>query len=809
MIKNYFKLAWRNILKNKLFSFVNISGLAIGLSCFLLIALYIQDELSFDRYNAHADRLYRVNTDAKMGGVEALLPMTSDMMGGLLKKDYPEVEEYTRIYTFNGSKLIKGNNEYIMEENVAHVDSTFFDVFTLPAIDGNTKTALDEPNSVVLTRSYAKKYFGTVNVVGRTLDLKENGVPVAYRINAVIEDIPENSHFRFNMLFSMRNANYQWGQIGNLNFYTYLLLKKGTDYKAFEKKLDQFTERYLLPYIYARMNIKSRGEFEKAGNKASFSLIPVTDIHLFSDRPKEIGPQGNIQYIYIFAAVALFILIIACFNFMNLSTARSTSRAREVGIRKVLGTGRRELVSQFLVESVLTCILSMLIAVGIVLLMLPAFNTIADKMIGLRNIFKPELITLIIGLPLVTGILAGIYPAFFLSAFRPIEVLKGKLKMNGKSVGLRSVLVAFQFAACIILIIGTLVIYRQLHFIQNRNIGFNKDQLLVIDGAGAMGNNLNAFRNSVLRLSGVQSGTITAYLPVSNSSRNSPLVSKNATIDADNSFNMQNWSVDYDYLKTMGMKVVSGRGFSLDYGGDSSAVVINEATAKMLQYDDPVGKQLYVAEGGRNAGYTIIGVVQNFNYESLHQAIGPLGLFLRGSTDYAVFKVNTSNMDQVLTQIRDTWKTMAPEVPYSYHFLDKSFDAMYRSEERVGKISMVFSILAIAIACLGIFGLATFIAEQRTKEMGIRKVLGANMESLVVLLTKDFVRLVIIAFVIAAPIGWWIMHKWLQGFAYRISIGWWVFLVAGVTVLVIALLTVSYQSIKAALANPLRSLRME
>lgn len=810
MFRNYLKVAWRNLSKNKVFSFINILGLAIGLSCFLLIALYVMDELSYDKYNANADRIYRINSDIRFGGADLHMPVTSDMMGQLLKKDYAEVEEYTRIYTFNGDKLIKKDNSFINEPKVAHVDSTFFNVFTLPAIEGDTKTALNEPSTVVLTASAAKKYFGTEHVLGKTIETKGDDKLVPYKITAVIKDIPENSHFHFDFLFSMKNVDYDWGEITSHNFYTYLLLRKGTDYKAFEKNFAQYINNYVLPAAKQYMHINSMEEFEKAGNKIEYSLIPLTKIHLYSDRSFELSPVGNIQYVYIFSAVALFILLIACINFMNLTTARSANRAREVGIRKVLGTERKDLISQFLIESTLMVVLSLFIAVGVVYAVLPLFNDVADKQMQLSNLFSPYILPLLITLPFIVGLMAGSYPAFFLSAFKPIEVLKGKLKLGSKSGSLRSVLVVFQFATSIILIIGTIVVYRQLNYIQTRNLGFNKDQVLIIDGTYFLHNNVDAFKNEVLQMPGVVSGTLSDYLPVSNSSRSDNTYSKEAVATAQNGFDMQNWRVDYDYIQTMGMKIIKGRNFSKDYGSDSSATIINETTAKILGYSDPLGRQIFQLVGeGQTKPYTIIGVVKNFNFETLHHDVGPLALMLDRSTGTASFKINTSDMKGLISKIETKWEAMAPELPFSYRFLDESFDQMYRAEQRVGKIALTFSILAIFIACLGLFGLATFIAEQRTKEIGIRKVLGASVQSIVQMLSKDFVKLVIISFIFAAPTAWYFMHKWLEDFAFRIDISWWIFVAAGFAALFIALITVSFQAIKAAIANPVKSLRSE
>jgi putative ABC transport system permease protein len=808
MLKNYIKIAWRNLLRNKTFSIINIAGLAIGLCCFLLIALYVLDELRYDKFNENADRIYRINSDIRFGGTELNIAESSDMTGQVLKKDYPQVEQYTRIYNNNGSKLIKKGNSYINEQKVAHADSTFFDVFTFPAIAGNTHTALNDPNTVVITESAAKKYFGSTDALGKTIETNDNGSTL-YKVTAVIKDMPRNGHFNYDFLFTMKNVDYQWGQFTSHNFHTYLLMKKGTDYKAFEKNFDAYIDKYVLPYVQQFVQIKSMSEFRKAGNKLDYSLTPLTKIHLYSDLSYELAPNGNIQYVYIFSVVALIILSIACINFMNLTTARSANRAREVGIRKVLGTERKELITQFLAESTLMVFLSLIIAIGIASIVLPLFNNVASKTMVLGSLFSPVILPLLIALPFVVGLLAGSYPAFYLSAFKPIEVLKGKLKIGGKTTSLRSVLVVFQFATSIFLIIGTIVIYKQLNFIQTKDLGFKKDQILIINGTYAL-KNTEAFKNDILQMNGVQSGTISSFLPVDNSSRNDRSFSTAATIDVNNGFDMQNWTIDYDYIKTMGMQVIKGRNFSKDFGSDSATVIINETTAKVIGYKDPIGQKIYTTKNdNKPVAYTIIGVVKNFNFESLRQNISPLGFFLGNSTGFASFKVNTANINNLVGQIENKWKAMAPSMPFSYRFMDDSFDDMYRSEQRVGKIAIIFSVLAILIACLGLFGLATFIAEQRTKEIGIRKVLGASVQGIVQLLSKDFVKLVAIAFVIAVPAGWFFMNKWLEDFVYRINMSWWIFAAAGITVLIVALVTVSFQAIKAALTNPVKSLKTE
>ncbi len=812
MINNYLKIAWRNLLKNKTFSLINIAGLASGLACFILIALYVADELSYDRFNEKASRIYRINADIVFGGNKLHMAVTADPMGAILKKDHPEVEQYVRMYASSGAKLVKKRNAFINEQNVAHADSTLFDVFTLPVISGDTKNALNEPNTVVITESTAKKYFGTADAVGKTIETNDNNSTL-YKVTAVIKDIPHNSHFNFDFIFSMDNADYQWGQFTSHNFHTFLLLKPGVNYKVFEKNFSQFIDKYVMPQVRQFMDIKSMDEMEKSGNKLEYSLMPLTDIHLHSDRFPELGVNGSIQYVYIFSAVALFVLLLACVNFMNLSTARSASRAKEVGIRKVLGTEKKSLIRQFLTESTLMAAISMVLAIIIVWATMSYFNDLSGKSLAITDLLNPGYFALLLLLPLVVGLLAGSYPAFYLSSFKPITVLKGKMNEGFKKSSLRNVLVVFQFGTSIMLIVGTIIVYRQLSFIQTKKIGFNKDQVLVINNTYALGENATAFKNEISKMSGVSGATFASFLPVANSSRNDNTYSKEAVMDIKSSLSAQSWVIDYDYIKTLGMEMTSGRNFSKEYGSDSNAIIINETAANVLGYDNPVGKKLYTnyqdRSGTRLISYDIIGVVKNFHYESLKQTVGPLLFKLGNRTGATAFKISTANVQGLVKNIESKWKTMASGMPFSYQFLDESFDSMYREEQRTGKLGLTFAVIAILIACLGLFGLATYMAEQRIKEIGVRKVLGASVSNITAMLSKDFIKLVLLSAIIAFPLSWWFMSKWLQDFAYRIDISWWIFALAGIIALLIAVLTVSSQAIKAALSNPVKSLRTE
>jgi putative ABC transport system permease protein len=811
MIRNYLKTAWRNLLKNKVFSLINIVGLATGLTCFILITLYVSDEISYDRYNDKADRIYRINSFIKLGGPELRLAVTSDPMGATMKKDFPQVEEFVRFYNSNGSKSIRKGAEFINEKDVTHADSTLFRVFTLPALYGDTRIALNDPNTVVITESTAKKYFGATDVVGKTIETNENGSTL-YKVTAVIKDVPRNSHFKFDFFFSMDNVQYGFGNFLSHNFQTYLLLKKGADYREVEKMFPKFIESYVLPQAKVVMQINSMKEFNQAGNRLGYSLIPLLKIHLYSDFFPELGTNGDIKYVYIFSAVAVFILLLACINFINLSTARSMNRSREVGIRKVLGTTKSRLVLQFLSESALTVIIAMIIAVVIAWQILPLFNQLSAKSLTVSMLFSNKMLIILIGLPFLVSVLAGSYPSLFLSSFNPVTVLKGKLGSGSYKSNIRSGLVIFQFATSIILIIATITVYRQLDYIQKRKIGFNKEQVLVVDGTGVLGNSVDAFKNEVKKMPGVINGTNAGYLPVAGSARNDNTFSRESVLSATNTFNMQVWGVDEEYIPTLGMEMKSGRNFARQFGTDSTAIIINESTASMLGYPNPIGRKIYTlinTNSNEVAAYEIIGVVKNFNFESLRQRIGPLAFVLNKSTWATAFRVKPENSEAIVSAVSSKWKSLSTGTPFNYHFLDESFNNMYRSEQQVGRVAIAFAVLAIIIACLGLFGLATYIAEQRTKEIGVRKVLGATVNNIVMMLSRDFLILIIIASLIAFPIAWWAMYKWLQDFEYRIGVGWWIFILSGFIAILVALFTISFQAVRAAVSNPIKSLRTE
>ncbi|MEO8116738.1 MAG: FtsX-like permease family protein, partial [Bacteroidota bacterium] len=680
-----------------------------------------------------------------------------------------------------------------------------------PMIAGDPHTALVNPNSVVITESTAEKYFPKVNasaIIGKMLTINDTAL---YKITGIIKDVPKASHFHYDFFVSMYGQleTYEMGQWTSNNFNTYILLDKNADVKKLIAQLDDYVMKYVSPY-FKTLNI-NEAEFKKQGNYLHYDLMPLSRIHLYSQKDGELEANSDIQYVTIFSLIALFILLIACVNFMNLSTARSAGRAKEVGVRKVLGSLRKNLIAQFLSESLLISFISMILALVIAALLLPYFNTLSGKSFTLNDFLSPWLLPALLLLVIIVGILAGIYPAFYLSSFKPVTVLKGKLANGFKSSWLRSGLVVFQFAISIFLIIGTLVIYTQLNFIRNKDIGYNRSQVLIIKNTDALGKDTKLFKDEALKLSGVENATITGYLPTANYRSDSPLFPE-PTMDTKNAVSTQMWHVDENYIPTLDMKLVQGRNFSKDFPTDTSAIIINEAFAKLIGFKDALNKPMYYMNNFPSTDFTkfnVIGIVKNFNFNSLHDEVTPLVLFLSQQNGSIALRVNTSHMDQLIASLGKLYKNIAPSQPFAYSFMDADYNKTYISEQKMGGLSITFSILAIFIACLGLFGLITYAAEQRTKEIGIRKVLGASVANVTTMLSKDFLRLVLIASLISFPISWWAMNYWLHGFAYRIEISWWIFLVAGCTAIFIALITICFKAIRAAMANPVKSLRSE
>jgi putative ABC transport system permease protein len=802
MIKNYIKTAYRSLLKNKGFTILNVLGLSVGLATCLLIVFYVVDELSYDRYNTKAGRIYRISIDAKLNGNAGVYATSEAPWKNILKSSFPQVENVARLIDKNGLFLspqkfyVKKNNGNILERNIVFTESSLFDVFTLPMIDGNAAHALDEPNTAVITESTAKKYFNKVNVTGRTLTINDSNT---FKITGVIKDIPAQSqfHYDFFLSFSSRpeSKSNNWGYAG---LHTYLLLKPGTDVAKLEKALTNIDIK----------NSYNPSTWTTGDNHLRVFLKPLADIHLRdTDAQYTLEKSGNIQYVYIFLLVAIFILLIACVNFMNLSTARSSNRAREVGVRKVLGSARKYLVAQFLTESVLVTFVSAAIALFLAWMLLPLFNQMADKHLEITPQIIAWLLPALLLVVLIVGFLAGSYPAFYLSSFQPIDVLKGKIAAGFKGGFLRSFLVIFQFAISIFLIIGTLVIYNQLNYIRNKDLGFDRDQVLVIKNANTLGNQAKILKNDLKQLPGVANATLSSYQPTGDEDLKTGLF-PHRKIDIKEDILTEFWSVDEDFINTMNLKLTNGRNFSKDMSGDTAGMIVNEAFVRKLGQLNPLNKDVYRYSYGLQQ-YHIIGVVKDFNFASLRDNITPLAMVYDFDNGAISVKLHSANLSALMAQIAGKWKELSPNQPFTYSFMDQDFDATYRTEQRFGSMFISFSTLAIIIACLGLFGLAAYAAEQRTKEIGIRKVLGANISTIVAMLSMDFIKLVFISILIATPIAWWAMQKWLQDFAYRTTIQWYILAAAGATAITIAFITISFQSIKAALSNPINSLRSE
>ena len=810
MLKNYFRIAWRNLMKYRVFSLINVLGLAIGLSCCLLIAAFVFDELSFDKYPEQATQIYRIQLQITQNGGIVHYPDVDVAVGTGIKSSFPEVLASTRI-TGNNQMFLRHEDKLFKEEHITFCDSNFLQVFSIPLAAGDPKTALSAPNSMVITSALAKKYFGNDSPMGNTLVLGRT----TFKITGVIDRLPANAHFHFDAFLSMASNYYgihghTWS---NLGFYTYLVLNKDADPKKLESKLPALVSKYVAPEAAHDMGI-SLSEAQKTVNTWRFYLLPVTDIHLHSNTKYELEANGDIQYVYIFGSLALFTLLLACVNFTNLSTASSSRRSREVGIRKVLGSVKRQLIFQFLVETLLLSFCALLLAYLFIYLLLPSFNELSGKQIPMQSFLTYKALMASLGLTMAVGLLAGIYPAFFLSSFDTITVLKGAVS-NGpeKRSGLRRALVVFQFMISTSLIIATLVVYKQLHFMQTKKLGYNKDQVMLIEDTYGLDSNQYVFKQYLLHDSRVINATVSRDVPVGRTEGemdgSEVYASENKEKETESEIHANFFHVDYDYLSTLGMKMKSGRYFSKDFGGDTSAVVINEAAVRDLGWrnnEEAINKTI-ITSGQHN--YQVIGVVQDFNYASAKQRIVPLMMMLRHNNGSVMVKIKTADISGFLSDVKGKWKALNARTPFSFYFLDDKFASLYSAEEKTGKIFTLFATIAILIASMGLFGLVAFTTEQRTREIGIRKVLGASINQVLMLLSKEFLILVSIAFIISIPLTWWEMHNWLDNFAYRIDVSWWLFALGGFLVLLIAIFTVSLLTIKAAAANPVKSLRTD
>jgi len=794
MIKNYIKIAFRNLWRHKSFSLINIIGLAVGMTACFLIFMYVRFELSYDKFNENFDSVYRLNTDIKSPNEVLHWNSASAPMGPTLQADFPEIKANVRLFGFGF--LVEYQNQRFQENNIIITDPSLFKIFTFPFLSGDPETALTDPYSMVLTETTAKKYFGNGEALGKSLKL-DGKTPV--KVTGVIKDVPLNSHFSFDMLMSastmepMKLINMkEWGNFSN---YTYLLLAKGYNPAGLQAKLPGFLRKHI------------SDDQRRRGYNYDLFIESLKEIYMDNFRGAPVN--GSKSNVYIFSIVAVFILLIACINFVNLTTARASERAKEVGIRKVVGAIKQQLTAQFLGESIIICLISFVVSAVLSMLLLPMFNNLAGKIIS-HDIFAHGYIIILFAVSVVIGCMAGFYPAVVLTNFSILSVLKGKFTTSVKGIILRKGLVVVQFTISIVLIVGTIIVYSQLGYMRNQSLGFQKDQMLVLNTGGdsAVNRNLESIKNELRGVQGVTSvsGSGTTF-GNGNGVAYSEIESKTGKMQP---MNLNLFEVDFDFLSQYAIKILAGRGFSHDFATDSTqAIVLNQAAVKELGYanaNDAIGKQF--SQWGRKG--KIIGVAQDFHFVSLQQNIKSMNFRLNpGNTSVLTLKIKGGKIPATLASVESKWKNLVPQRPFSYFFLDDNFNKQYQTEDRFGKLFMYFAVLAIMISCLGLLGLASYSTLQRTREIGIRKVLGASVPGIVGMLSKEFILLVFIAAIIAFPLAWIGMHSWLKDFAYRINIGWWVFAVAGIISVFIALTTVSYQAIRAALANPVKSLRSE
>jgi putative ABC transport system permease protein len=814
MLRNYLKVALRNLWKSKGFTAINVIGLAAGLGVCLLIVLYVIDERSYDRYNDKADRIYRITADIYFNNTAFAATQTPKLLGPTLVTTYPKIQQMVR-FRNPGDVLVKKGNDHILDHHQIFADSTIFKVFTLPMISGDPNTALNNPNSIVIDEDAAIRYFNSTDVVGRTLELGSDNV--LCKVTGVIRNMPQQTHFHFSFIRPLRDTYNDEGSWLSNNYYTYVLVQPGTTQQELQKDVNQTINTYVARELQQLLHA-SLDDLNKSGGHFYYPTMAVTDIHLHSNLSGELEANSNYLYVYIFSIIAILILLIACVNFMNLSTARSANRAKEVGIRKVAGSTRGHLITQFLTESVLVSFFSLILALGIAVLLLPLFNQLTGKELHAGILFSARFLPILVVLVLCVGCMAGSYPAFYLSSFQPIMVLKGKVAAGFKSSWLRSFLVVIQFGISIGLIVCTIVIYRQLDYIRSKEIGYNRDQVLVLHETSSLGwDGSHTFRKDLTTLAGVSDATVTGDLPtVGGGQYDTEGWFRDASLDAKKVVIMTTLNVDDHYVPTLGMQIVKGRNFDLtQFPTDSTGIILNEAAAAMLGVKDPLTLILWRPwDKFQPHAFHVVGVVKDFNYNSMHDQIHPLVLTVNGyggNTNFGTIAVRfrTNDPSSLVRQVEAKWRVVQQGLPFSYTFMDNDYDKLYHAEQQEGRIFITFAVFAILIACLGLFGLVTYAAEQRMKEIGIRKVLGARVGGIVGLLSKDFTILVGFAALIAFPVAWYFMHSWMQTFAYRTSMDWWIFLAAGLTALAIALITVSIQTIRAAVANPIKSLRSE
>lgn len=812
MIRNFFKTAIRNILRERYFSIINITGLALGIGVCLLIWSYVRFELSYDKFFKNVDRLYRVNQTNIWSQEGGMFGSTGPQLALVLRDEYPEVEEALRVNT-PGDYLVRylnpsGQVDAFNESKVFAVDSNFFDFFSLPLIEGNPKTALKGIGKVVISDEVAKKFFGDEPALGKMLELGDDRTAV--EITGVVAKQPDNMHFHFDYLMSIyTNPNikkFEWSWIWTQEA-TYIKLKKGADPKALEEKMQSLTKLHVEP-SFARLGIDFN-DFMRDKGEWKFAIQPVKDIHLYSgEADNRLGPKGDIKYVYVFAVVAFFVLVLAIINFINLSTARGASRAKEVGVKKVLGAMRNSLMLQFQIESILMAFVAMILGLGILELFRILISTALSVDLPFSIWDGGNIIWLCLLLPIGVGFLAGIYPSFYLTSFRPAAVLKGKLATGMRQSGLRNGLVLVQFTVSIVFIVATILVYRQLEYFQSKNLGFDKDNLLIIRNAEKLTDHIKSFRDEVSIMPGVVSASVGMTVPGAGSFED--IYEKEG---GDQKLSISQTKIDPYYFETMGLSLVAGRSFDMNRPSDKNAVIPNETTVRLFGWtpEEAIGKHISYFELGQSE---IIGVVKDFHFTSLRNEIAPAIFYHIDSKMWdfgmmVILKIQSDKAKAILATLQNKWEDANIDAPFEYTFLDQIWAKQYEQEQRLGGLFGVFAGLSLLIAMIGLVGLVTYSAEQRKKEIGVRKVMGASVKQVVLLLNKNFTKLVIISFVISVPLAWYVMNEWLSQFAYRIDIGIGSFILAGTAMLLITWLTVAYQSIKAGLTNPVDVLKEE
>jgi putative ABC transport system permease protein len=796
MLRNYLKIALRNFQRHKGYSFINIAGFAIGMACCLIILIYVRHELSYDNYHKDVERTYRIPIDIRTKTANRVFALVSPTVAPALKADFPQVEYAARAIP-TSSRLVKKEERLHYEDLFMYADQELFDIFTIPFIQGSPQDALTRPQTLVITERMALKYFGNSNPVGETLEINQR----VYEITGVVVNSPENTHMKYDLIASLETLR-DWEEMTNWHstmFYTYLKLRPEVNVEEFSQKVSRIADKYV-------------GErLSDWGDTYHYFLQPISSIHLHSHLRYEIEPPGNPVYVYIFSFVGLFILLIACLNFMNLSTARATNRAKEVGLRKVVGAQRLQLIGQFLGESLLVALLSLGLALVAARFAIPLLNNLTGISLSFGTVLNPVVLFSLVGGAVIVGLAAGLYPAFALSAFRPAVTLKGTLSSGSRGLALRTVLVVSQFAITVVLIIGTLTMYKQFSFMKNQYLGFEKEQKLILPLRGGIDikENYETVKDTFSKHSSITGATASSNVPgrpVSN------FGIKLVGEEDDKSQSMFHLYFDHDFIPDYGIEMAAGRAFQKGMSTDiRGAFLINEAAVKAFGWSSPeeaLGKRLFTGWGGRVN--PVIGVTKNFHYRGLQTEVEPLVMAFMPEALYNItLSLDITNLKESLAFVESQWEALFPGSPFESFFLDADFDQQYRADEQVGSIFGIFTSLGLFIACLGLLGLASFMAQSRIKEIGIRKILGASVAGIVFMLSKQFTKWVLLANIIAWPVAYFAMQSWLQGFAYRVNIGILTFVLSALVALLIALLTVSYQAIRAAVANPVDALRYE